>query len=203
MGIFQKPIYRLGDHLQVLAYSPDNKLFLLDDNAMGFAFVCQPLSGGDESVAEHLRSLLKQSWPKDTLMQFTLFAGQNITHQIQALMRRRMAQTDQLLLNAIQERADYLTAATLKPIDAFSGIKVRDAILVITVRLPMESLEPTAKEVEEYSDYRTQFESTLSSVGFAPRAMTNDLYVEVMTSILNQGENASWRDRLPIEAETD
>ncbi len=203
MGIFQKTVYRLGDHLQVLAYNPDDKLFLLDDNAMGFAFVCQPLSGGDESVAEHLRSLLKQSWPKDTLMQFTLFAGQNITHQIQALMRRRMSQTDQLLLNAIQERADYLTDATLKPIDAYSGIKVRDTLLVITIRLPMESMEPTTKEIEEYSDYRTQFESTLSSVGFAPRAMTNDLYVEVMSSILNQGPNASWRDRLPIEAETD
>lgn len=43
MGIFQKPIYRLGDHLQVLAYSPDNKLFFAGRQRNGFR-VCLPTS---------------------------------------------------------------------------------------------------------------------------------------------------------------
>lgn len=45
---------RASELLPVLAYSDDEQLFFMEDQSVGFGFLCDPLPGGDESVADRL-----------------------------------------------------------------------------------------------------------------------------------------------------
>ncbi len=203
MTSFKHAQFPIADLLQVEAYDPDNKVFLLDDNQIGFGFLCRPLPGSDGKEADQLKSVLKQAWPAGTMISFVLFASQNINEQVNTMLRMRLGYESTVEHEAINNRAQYLFNGTLNPIDQYSGIKIRETHSVITVILPIADTFPTEKEVQHASELRSQFDSTFSSVGFGPVPLDADIYVELMSSILNQGKNASWRDRMKIEAEDD
>lgn len=203
MSAYHKAQYPLADLLQVEAYEPESKIFLLDDRQIGFGFICRPLPGSDGKESDQLKSVLKQAWPAGTMISFVLFASQNINDQVNTMLRMRLGYESAVEFEAINNRAKYLYDGTLSPIDQYSGIKIRETHAVITVILPIADMFPTAKEVQHASELRAQFESTFSSIGFGPVALDADIYVELMTSILNQGPNASWRDRMKVEAEDD
>lgn len=195
--------FPLADLLQVEAFDPDSKIFLLDDNQVGFGFLCRPLPGSDGKESDQLKSVLKQAWPAGTMISFVLFASQNINDQVNTMLRMRIGNESSVEHAAINNRAQYLFNGTLSPIDQYSGIKIRETHSIITVILPIADNFPTEKEIQHASELRAQFDSTFNSVGFAPIALDSDIYVELMVSILNQGPTASWRDRMKIEAEDD
>ncbi|QUG93346.1 type IV secretion system protein TraC (plasmid) [Pseudomonas putida] len=203
MTSYRKQSYLFGDLLSVQAYEPDNRIFLLDDNQIGFSFLCRPLPGSDGKEADQLKSVLKQAWPAGTMISFCLFASQNINAQVNAMLRIRLSLEENILTQAISNRASYLFNGTLTPIDDFSGIKIRETHALISVIIPISDMFPTSKEVQAASELRAQFESTFGSIGFAPRSLTNDMYVDIMSAIVNQGRGASWRDRTDIIADDD
>ncbi|HGM7876875.1 TPA: type IV secretion system protein TraC [Pseudomonas aeruginosa] len=203
MSAYRKQSFPIGDLLNVEAYEPDHRIFLLGDNQIGFGFLCRPLPGSDGKEADQLKSVLKQAWPAGTMISFNLFTSQNINSQVNSMLRIRLAFDENILTQAIKNRASYLFSGTLNPIDDYSGIKIRETHVIVTVIIPIADMFPTEKEAQTTSELRSQFESTFSSIGFAPRSLTNDLYVEIMSCILNQGADASWRDRTEIIADDD
>ncbi|NMY91896.1 MULTISPECIES: type IV secretion system protein TraC [Pseudomonas] len=203
MTSYVKGNFPIGDLLSVTAFDEANMVFLLDDNQIGFSFLCQPLPGSDGKEGEQLKSVLKQAWPANASVNFCLFASQNINNPINAMLRLRNDTPEGVIKTALKNRSEYLFKGTLDPIDDYSGIKVRDIHLVITVMMPIANVEPTDRETQMASEIRSQFDSVFKSVGLAPIGMGRNLYLEVMSSILNQGAEASWRDRNEIEADDD
>lgn len=203
MTAYKHVQYPLADLLQVEAYDPDSKLFLLDDNQIAFGFLCRPLPGSDGKEGDQLKSVLKQAWPDGTLISFILFGSQNINDQVNGMLRMRLSTEQGVEAVAIQNRAQYLFNGTLNPIDEHSGIKIRETHALVTVILPIADTFPSEKEAQHAGELRAQFDSTFNSVGFCPRVLDNDIYVELMGSILNQGPNASWRDRTEMTADDD
>lgn len=203
MAAFRKQSFPFGDLLSVEAYSSDDRIFLLDDNQIGFGFLCRPLPGSDGKEADQLKSVLKQAWPAGTMISFCLFASQNINAQVNSMLRIRLSFEENILTQAISNRASYLFNGTMTPIDDYSGIKIRETHALISVIIPTADMFPTDKEIQTASELRAQFESTFASIGFAPRSLTNDLYVEIMSAIVNQGKGASWRDRTEVVADDD
>lgn len=203
MTAYAKANYPLADLLSVVAYDDEKYYFALDDNSIAFSFLCRPLPGSDGKEGDQLKSVMKQAWPAGTTINFNLFASQNINSQINSMLRMRLGCEDNIAHQAIKSRASYLINGTLKPIDDYSGIKVRETHVLITVVIPTDDVLASEKEIQTLSELRSQFDSTFKSIGFAPQPLTNHLYIEIMSSILNQGENASWRDRMQSEAEDD
>lgn len=195
--------FPLGQLLSVTSFDEESKLFILDDNQIAFSFLCRPLSGSDGKEGEQLKSVLKQAWPANSSINFCLFASQNINNPINAMLRLRSNTDEGVIKQAINNRSSYLFKGTLDPIDDYSGIKVRDVHCIITVVMSIANVEPTEQETQVASEIRSQFDSVFKSIGFAPIALGRNLYLEVMASILNQGEEASWRDRNEIEADDD
>jgi conjugal transfer ATP-binding protein TraC len=58
----------------VLAYDEDQKLFICDDQTVGFGFICQPLNGADEKIQDRVNGFMTQDYPKNTIAQFSRFA---------------------------------------------------------------------------------------------------------------------------------
>jgi len=56
MTAFRKQSFPFGDLLNVEAYSSDDRIFLLDDNQIGFGFLCRPLPGSDGKEADQLKA---------------------------------------------------------------------------------------------------------------------------------------------------
>lgn len=205
---------RLSKLINGLAYDPNMHLFQLTGNRLGFAFVCQPLSGSSGDEGARLKAGLTVDWPEGTTIQFSLICTENINGLKTGFTRLRKAyiergkfdvspETLALLQKVTEARAEYFSERTLVPVDKISGVRVREQNLVISVTMPIANSTPTNTEATLAKDLADGLQTSLDSCGLAPVPLTNDSYKEIFTSILNQGESASWREDPYIRAETD
>ncbi|MBV1899283.1 MAG: type IV secretion system protein TraC [Cycloclasticus sp.] len=194
---------RASELLPVLAYSDDEQLFFMEDQSVGFGFLCDPLPGGDESVADRVNVLLNNDWPKDTLLQFGLYASPDIQTDLQRMMGLRHRQSDPLLRASIRKRADFLDGGTVQPIEESTQTQVRNFQLIVTCKLPLESPMPTERELSRASALRASFSQALSTVGFRVTEMTDRNWLAALSAQLNWGKDASWRNPSPIRSEAD
>src|SRR5690606_1107033 len=111
--------------------------------------------------------------------------------------------TRRLMRKVTEARANYFMERTTKPVDSVSGVKVREQTLVISATVPMKGHVPTEAEVMAVKELSEGLQASLDSCGLAPVPVTNDLYKEIFVSVLNQGENASWRRDPIMRAESD
>ena len=189
---------RASELLPVLAYSDDEQLFFMEDQSVGFGFLCDPLPGGDESVADRVNVLLNNDWPKDTLLQFGLYASPDIQTDLQRMMGLRHRQSDPLLRASIRKRADFLDGGTVQPIEESTQTQVRNFQLIVTCKLPLESPIPTERELSRASALRASFSQALATVGFRVTEMTDRNWLAALSAQLNWGKDASWRNPSPI-----
>lgn len=205
---------RISKLINGLAYDPNCDLFQLDNNRLGFAFVCAPLSGSNGDEGDRLKAGLTVDWPEGTTIQFALICTENINRLKTGytLLREAFAESGRsdlppetlhLLRKVTNERARYLADRTLKPVDSISGVKVREQTLVVSVTLPIAGVTPTDSEASRACELAAGLRTSLDSCNLCPVPMTNDSYKEIFASILNQGRHASWRADPYIKADTD
>ena len=185
---------RASSLLAPLAYDDENKLFLLDDQALGFGFLCEPLAGGDERVGERIQTLLRGEWPKDTLLQFSLVSSQNIGNQLLLMRELRSGQRDPLMNQAVEERAEFLRNGVNKPIIRDAGVRVRDLVLIVTCMTPINNGIPTEKEIERTVTLLRRLKQGLETTGFYAETMTAESYLGAMDTLINAGAGAGWRN---------
>lgn len=185
----------------VLAYNSDNHLFICEDRHLAFGFVSPPLPGADSSAQTRINALLNQNWPADTSVQFLQIASPDIDRYITRYKAIRNGCRDEDLKRSARERSDFLVKHTDEPIHqgGGNGIRVKNIYLVITVRIPIKSMQPTSEEEQEASEIQQSMGAALQSVGFSATAMDNAIYRRVMKTLLNWGDGASWREELPSE----
>jgi len=205
---------RLSKLINGLAYDPNLHLFQLAGNRLGFAFLCQPLAGSSGDEGARLKAGLTVDWPEGTTIQFSLICTENINRIKTSFTRMRQAfmeagkfdmskETLDLLQRVTHARADYLAERTLEPVDKISGVRVREQSLVISVTMPISNATPSMTEATRAKDLSDGLGTSLDSCGLAPVPLSNDLYKEIFTSILNQGQHASWREDPEITADED
>jgi len=88
----RKSIYNhtaASDLFAPVGYDEKNKFFLCKDNYVGISLISNPLTGADEGTAEKINALLNQNFPKDTLLQVSLYAGQDIEPRIFEIQNSR------------------------------------------------------------------------------------------------------------------
>lgn len=199
---------RAAGIVPVLAYSQDEHLFLMDDKSLGFGFLCEPLSGADEKVQERVNGFLNQDFPVSTTIQFILFRSPDINHQMHRMLGLRDGYRDELLTSVIKERIEFLKHHTNEPLIARTnrgtydcGV-VHDLKLFVTCKVPINANQPTEDEIREVTHLRTKVESSLQTAGLRPVTMTATHYVRILSTILNWGPNAAWRNDA-VDWETD
>ena len=70
---------RLSDWLPYHAFDEENQLYVNADGTYGFILECAPIMFAGEQLLSGLTSVLQQEWPKDSLIQFILYADPNMT----------------------------------------------------------------------------------------------------------------------------
>ena len=184
-----------------LAYDADSGLFQHDDDTLGFGFLCLPLAGADDAYAERLSVLLNQDWPADTLMQVALWSTPDIDEQLAVMLGLRLDLDAGVLREATRQRLDFLRAGVAEPIVPGTDIRVRDLLLVITVKVPIAGGLPSPEELNGVGELRATAEQILTTAGLLPRTLSADRYVRLMGTLLNWGAEASWRARIVPECD--
>lgn len=184
-----------------LSYDPDEHCFLLNDQSMGFGFVCQPLSGTSEQLQDRVNSFLNQDYPANTLLQFMLFRSPDVQRQLASMVELRSSFKNDLLGAVVKERVDFLRQASREKLitttnkGTFESGLFNDSKLVVTCKVPLASAQPTEQECVRLAALKTRVGSALHTIGLAPAPLTAKSYIRLMQTLLNWGENASWRNQ--------
>ena len=199
----QFPGSRASDLFPTLAYDPETHFFLLDDQSLAFGFICEPLAAADQSYADRLLVLANLDWPADTLVQIALWTSPDVEERIAHMEALRLDTADGLLREATSRTAAFLRGGTWAPLSKSQDIRLREINIIVSVKIALAGTMPTEHETREAVDIQATAQQILSTAGLAPRRLTADRYVRLMTTILNWGESAGWRDRIIPECDTD
>lgn len=182
-----------SDLFPYLAYSEEDYLFLLESKSMGFGFLCEPLYATDDSTGDRLNVLLNQDWPINTIVQFCLWASPDVENFLFDYERTSQKGTE-TIHSLRPEAVKFYRKKTSEPLSAQSGLKIRNLQLIITVRIPIKGHTPTQKEVEQFGVLRRSVSQGLETGGFVGDPLNANKLVRIMSVMLNQEREASWRN---------
>lgn len=184
-----------------LAVDNDRRIFLCDDQTMGFVFECQPLSGGSKKEKDKIDLMLNQTYPTGTTLSLMLFRSPDIEMQLRDAAVMREGKSRSLLQNIFSERIDFLRRYSREPIitESLAGSihnigRIVDTKLIISVKIPISASEPTTDDMQTVVEWSTKTQSVLKSIGFAPVMMNAEHYLRVMNSLINWSDKAAWRN---------
>lgn len=198
-----KNIKRFSDVCPVRAYDEQNRIFMLDHKAVGFGFVCRPLAGSSGKEMQQLQTLLSSNFPAKTIVQFDLIASPNIVKKINQMDFLRINCPDPVLKNAIMNRSNFLLHSTDYPMKG-TGTRVRDCLMICSVKIPTKSeYDIKDDELNLLNEFKENFSTSLGILGLAPSPLTRESYIDILSSVLNQGVNGSWHDRSPVQVHDD
>lgn len=189
----------------VLAYDDVTKIYYLEDQSIGFTYICEPLSGADESTIQQLKVIMKERYPADTIMSVILWAGPDVKEQMDGMTYLREAAESQYTgaphYNAaklVRGRKAFIEKGTKDPIDPYTGGILRNVKVVFTFKVPTKGAQPKETELSAATKIRRSVEQTLRTIGFNPTSPDPETYLRFMGTILNWDENPSWKRNLPI-----
>lgn len=177
-----------------LAYDPEDALFTIHPDALGFAVLLHPLSGGGDAVREKLNALLNLAYPAGTLLQVVLYASPDIERALYLYAEQRAGSNHPLLATMTAERLAFLREGTRRAIDRVSGSRIRNIQIVLSVRVPVGSDAPGADQRRAVAELRLAFAQTLRAVGLAFEPLGAATYLRFMQTLLNPRPDAAWRD---------
>ena len=157
---------RFSDYLPWLAHNEEHKLFVNSDNSVGVIWECRPLTFCDTNQITAFEGLLKQDYPKGTIMQWILCPDHNLKSFIEAYKGNKKRK-DRLAQKTVEEYAKFLEQGA-HGMKSMNGIPARNFRLFVCLKTPNEL----------NSDQLSLIEETLESSGLFPRRWTgNDLMV--------------------------
>lgn len=187
---------RAASLLSAMAYDAEREFFLLEigrENAAGFGFVCEPLSGVDDRSFERLKVLLNDNYPSGTFMQFFLWSSQNVEETMLQVSERSIANPNDFVREAAAQRTTFLRAGIDQALDPQSGLKVRDFKLLVSLKIPVDGIELSPAELEAIETLKISVRSSLQSAGLRPSLLDADGYLTVMSELMNRAPHSSWR----------
>lgn len=201
----RKDEHLIPEHLRAsslfptLAYAPEEGLFVMDDLTMGFAFQCEPLTYGDQKIQDRVTMLLNYDFPENTMMQLILFRSPDITPCLHQTLQLRDHYDHPLLTPVVHERVAFLKEYSQRELLAktrkgtFNNGLIQDLKLFVTVKVPIKNAAPTKEEMQDMVNLKDRTQSSLNTIGLAPREIDAKRYKRIMGTLLNWGPNASWR----------
>lgn len=189
----------------VQAYDEGNKIYYLEDQSIGFTFICEPLSGADDGTIQQLKVLMKARYPADTILSVILWAGPEIKEKLDHLTYMRdsaekhyTGEPHYKAAKLVRGRREFLENGTKHTIDPYTGGIIRNVKVVFTIKIPIKGAQPKEVELSEASKLRRSIEQTLRTIGFRPKPPAPEEYLRFMGTILNWSKNPSWKRNLPI-----
>jgi conjugal transfer ATP-binding protein TraC len=163
---------RFSAYLPWLTYHRDNRTFLLADNTIAYFWELTPLVYAGPKQTSALESILKQSFPCDTVMQYILYPDANIEPILAAHVRTK-TRLDEVGRQAVANTADFLLKGTAG-LSNIRNVPVRNfrCFLMIKSNQDLSELIPTLEEM-------------LGHANLAPRRINDTGLISIVSALIN------------------
>ncbi|EGR0468564.1 type IV secretion system protein TraC [Vibrio cholerae] len=185
-----------------LAFDKDLDLFLCDDKMLAFSFVCNPASGWDTQMLSTIELMLSQdAYPTHSLLSFSLIASPDVRHQLSGYDRLRLACNDALHREVHNRALGYIWGSTREPAEVIQKTMVKNYQLVVTFKMPIQSMDITDDEVNRIVAVQRTMEQRLIKSHLSPSKMNNVMLVNMMNAMMNWQSDADWRcvPEIPVD----
>lgn len=190
--------HRFSDYLPWVAYDPELKVYLNQDQSVGFLWSCTPLGFASQSDFETLAGLFRiASIPEFSVLQFWLYADPYIEPILDWYQELKVkAHQSELVRKAVERNVTFIRNGT-DGLDVCQGIPVRHFKLLVSLKMPLEKLPKSQGALE---DIRASVKEILKAVGLAPREVEPDEFISMMFRLFNgyHQPNLYWDPSRPI-----
>ena len=176
--------------LNYLAYDPDTKLYLNQDNTIGMLWECSPVIFAGPKTITALEGLFRAGMPKGSILQLIFHADSHIEPILKHYERERIRDNPLVKTNT-DSVIEYLRLGK-NGIEACSNIPVRRFRLFVAVKLPEHCPGlPRPAELSDESklapllDIRRQINETLKAAMLFPRHVSAEDLLEWNRRLLN------------------
>jgi len=122
-----------------IAYDPENKFYINQDNTIGFIFECSPVAFTGYQLIDTLEGLFRLDVPDRSVIQFILFADPDISLQLNKYKNLKKREEVEVLKESVERFTDYLKKG-ITGLEKISNIPIRDHRLFFTFKVPIEKI---------------------------------------------------------------
>lgn len=187
-----------------VAYDEVNDLFLCDDKTVACSFVCSPASGWDTQMLATIELMLSQDARQTgSMVSFSLWASPDIRAHLKASNDLRAQCEDELMKESHDNALGYMWGGTTSSVEAIQDTKVRNFQLIVTLKIPIESMDISEEDVNKAISMQRIMKQRLQKSYLGPIEMTAIRLINIMNAMLNWQNNAEWKTKqeLPVEPE--
>lgn len=187
---------KFSDFLPWLAYNPTSKLYTNTDNTHGYIWECRPLAFSGTKTQKTLNSLIQYAMPEGSILQFTLYADDNIDPILDAFSQLKTRNLP-IVKKTTEEFCTFLNNGT-NGLKNLSNIPTRNFRLFVSIKFPISAKGFSNTDLE---DARKNVEEALQGASLHPRPLEADLLVDWMWRFFNQEKthhHFHYADDLPI-----
>jgi len=199
---------RFPDIIPVLAYDPENRMFLTGDQHVAFVWASPPLVGGDDSSANMAKAALSIGLPAGAVIQFHAIAMPIIDAWIEnyencrvdALMRVDPSMSA-LLSRHVRNRAQFMKRGVKEPLLPRTGQLTHDEIILVCLKVPFDGIAPSEKDITKAIDVSEKFASAIGACGLILEEVDPEALGNIYRTLLYpKGEvpNFTPVDNLPL-----
>jgi conjugal transfer ATP-binding protein TraC len=175
-------------YLNYSSYDHGLNIYINADCSLGMLWECIPVTFAGLKTITTLEGLFRANLPKNSILQFTLYADDHIDPYLSAFQASKI-KDDPVVQESTKQIANFLSDGR-KGLRACSGIQVRNFRLFVAVTIPgEEGPDPENFEDEEETmsiqDMQRQIIETLKSAQLAPRVVTPDILMEWLRRFFN------------------
>lgn len=174
-----------------------DECFVLNDGYIGAGFICEPLSGCDESTVQKLEALYSQDYQEGTFVQVALYGLGDIDQQLNRfeLLRHKKAHPSRqgIFDQDTKMRMEYLRRFTNEPINKTTGLRIRNFQVIVSFKMPAKAQPPSDLDFHECQVMSRNVYEVLKGVGLRPKRMVADSWLHTMRTLFNWRLDATWR----------
>ena len=188
---------KLDDYLMPISYDRTNKVFILEDNAVGIGFLLSVKPSVGRETLSFLENGIYQDpqLPENTIIQWTLWVGDLIEPALTDYLNRKEKQNEEAYKIA-EEFAKFMKEKAQGEMLPDWRVPLRNAVSILTIKVPFDfkslvSREEYEQQLTEILHIKASVYGTLEQAGFSPKIMTAEDYLIFSRLLLNPDHDFS------------
>ena len=187
---------KLSKYLPYLAYDKDRRLYINQDDTVGFILSYIPFYICGSKVYDGIKGLLNYSFKEGTIIQFLLIADDFIEPFLQEYIKRK-TRLDPLVLKATEKLVEFYKKGT-KGLKNMADIPIRIFYGFISVKIPLK-FQDYEKEADKIAELRHIFKEKLKGLGLFTEEVEPSFLLLFLRRLFNDDLNDVYDDNLFIK----
>lgn len=189
---------RFSSYLPWVAYDPDTKKYLLQDNTVAFMWECAPLFFAGDATTKTLEGLFSQGLPDSAIMQFVLVAEPNVSPVLNRYVATKTRST-RLVRHMGKNLCRFYENGKVG-MGSLGGMPLRNFRLFFVVKFP----EADAARIN-LKELHVNMHELLKGARLHPSSLDPRVLLDFTRRLFNDepsGNNFAWDDAKPLRKQS-